>query len=293
MISLTAAMAASRLAGDAALFFLFGGSGMMALARTTVQASFNRRAVHLAQCWAAGIALLALLSLICLQLVSVGDGWSSALDISLLKIVLFQTEFGQVWLVRLLFVVATLIAVLAARQNLVIAAWAGIALALTALAGHAAMHEGWLGIAMRLSQALHVVCAGAWVGSLVPLVGLLRAMKHADLREAAGHALRRFSLFGHFAVAGVLLTGVTNTFFVLGQWPLHWHSPYQALLGLKICLALAMVLMAVSNRYLWVPRFSGKPDLAARALVRGTLGELTFAIIVLALVSVLGLLEPV
>lgn len=293
MISLTAAMAVSRLAGDTALFFLFGGSGMMALAGAKVYGESRKSLMPVAQRWAAGIAWLALLSIMGLQLVSVGDGWPSALDASLLRIVLFQTEFGQVWLLRMLCVSLTLIVVLAGMRDRSIALAAGLALALTALAGHAAMQEGLPGAAMRLNQALHVLCAGAWVGSLAPLLWLLRAMRQADRRQAAGRALRQFSRLGHFAVAGVLLTGAANTYFILGQWPLHWQSPYQLLLALKICLALMMVLLAIVNRYLWVPKYSRSPDLAARALVRGTLGELAIAFVVLAVVSVLGLLEPV
>jgi putative copper resistance protein D len=154
------------------------------------------------------------------------------------------------------------------------------------------MQEGTIGWVHRCSDAVHVLCAGAWLGSLIPFFWLLRAVRDPASRVEAGAALRTFSNRGHVAVAGVLLSGLMNTWLVLGHWPVHWTSPYQALLAMKIAATAVMVALAISNRYHWVPAMKSDAALATRAIYRRTVTGLVLGVACLTLVSLFGLLEP-
>ena len=72
----------------------------------------------------------------------------------------------------------------------------------------------------------------------------------------------RFSTAGHVAVAVLLLSGVVNAVLILSPEGLDIASAYQQWLGLKILLALAMTVLAIMNRYWWVPRIRRQPEIA-------------------------------
>ena len=154
------------------------------------------------------------------------------------------------------------------------------------------MHEGAVGFAHRLNDAAHVLTAGAWLGALVPLLPLLRALDDRSRSHDAGIALRRFSSAGHVAVAVVIMTGVLNSMLVLGRWPTDLSSPYQAMLAAKVALVAIMTSLAVFNRYVLVPRMARSRGDAIRVLRQATLAEIALGIVVVGLVSVFGLLEP-
>ena len=54
-----------------------------------------------------------------------------------------------------------------------------------------------------------------WVGGLLPLLFCMRLAK-GRWQNAAIYTMMRFSRVGHYAVAGVLLTGVVNALLILG-----------------------------------------------------------------------------
>ena len=229
-----------------------------------------------------------------IEAAAIGDGWSDTLDATTLRTVLFDTSVGQVLQVQaaMALLLAVSLSIPARSQLGVTAVLSGLLLATLALTGHAAMHEGWLGLAHRFNDAVHVLAGGAWLGSLVPLLLILRALDDSSQRHDAGIALRRFSTAGHGAVALVIATGAVNTLLILGQWPLNWASPYQALLATKIALVLIMTLFALANRYLLVPRMAQDRIRAARLLRLATIAEVGLGLAAIACVSVFGLLEP-
>jgi copper resistance protein D len=161
-----------------------------------------------------------------------------------------------------------------------------------ALVGHAAMHEGWPGDLHKANDAIHMLAAAGWIGCLVALVPCLTMLGDPDLRRQACAALIRFSAAGHVAVALVLLTGVANTWLVVGHWPVDLRSLYQLLLLGKIVLAVTMVALALVNRYAVVPAIRVRGASAVTDLRRHTIVELGLAGGVLALVSLFGLLDP-
>ena len=103
--------------------------------------------------------------------------------------------------------------------------------------------------------------------------------------------LRRFSGLGHLAVAVVLGSGISNTWFILRGATPDPSSLYQQMLGAKILIALTMVGLAIVNCYVLVP---GIPDNGPGAcqLGKGTVAEMMLSAAVVGIVSVLGTLPP-
>ena len=140
--------------------------------------------------------------------------------------------------------------------------------------GHAAMDDGWFADLHEANDAVHILAAS----------GVDRVPDRA--RAVHGHARRsrfarracatliRFSTVGHVAVALVLLTGVVNTYLVLGRWPFHLASLYQVLLLGKVALAFGMVALALMNRYAVVPKLRARGAAAIADLRRLTIAEL-------------------
>jgi putative copper resistance protein D len=154
-------------------------------------------------------------------------------------------------------------------------------LAVLGLVGHLAATGGWSGFVGRASQIVHLVAAGFWLGSLLPLALCLRGGANAET------ALRRFSGLGHLAVALALVTGLINTWLLIGGPPTDLASPWQALLAAKIALVLLMVGLALANRYVLMPRRARE---GSAPLYRSALAEMAIGAVVVGLVSVLGTL---
>jgi putative copper resistance protein D len=120
---------------------------------------------------------------------------------------------------------------------------------------------------------------------------LLQGSYGGNLDGSARTALSRFSGAGHFAVALVLATGTINTWLIVGGWPVSPDSTYQLLLRTKIMLVLAMVGLAIINRYVLVPLIeSGRWPL--KLLCWSTIGEISLGFWVIGLVSYFAMVEP-
>ncbi|MGB7192717.1 MAG: copper homeostasis membrane protein CopD [Collimonas pratensis] len=290
--ALETVIAGNRLLHYLAVMLVFGSSVFLwKIAAPGLRVQLDRRLVVTLR-MAALLALLTALAGLPLQAAEIVGSWQAAIDPALLQ-KLLRTAIGQAWLCRMLL---ALLLVFSMRRQpghvrgvLVSSA---ILLASLALNGHAAMDQGLRGFLHGANHVVHLLCGGAWLGSLPSFLLCLRLLEHPVARNDAGATLRRFSSAGHVAVAGVLLSGVVNTMLVLGRWPTDWSSLYQLLLSLKILLTAAMVTLAVVNRYLHVPHMQNDARLAVAAIRRCTLIEIGLGMAVLALVSVFGMLEP-
>jgi copper resistance protein D len=240
---------------------------------------------------AAAVAIATTIVSLPLETAMIGEGWSDALDLTTIRAVLFETSIGQAWRVQAIaaLILAATLALAPRRRPVATALAAGFLLASIALTGHAAMQDGWPGVAHRVNDAVHVLSSGAWLGALVPLLIILWRV---DVREA-DLALRRFSTTGHVIVALVIASGVIDTVFVLGRWPTDWSSPYQAMLASKIALVAVMVGLAMANRYVLVPRITPHwPSGVLSAIRLGTIGEIALGVGIVGLVSIFGMLDP-
>jgi putative copper resistance protein D len=285
-------LAAARLLHFAAAIQLFGIAAFYALLlpdalRPALERPF-RRVAFLS-------ALLTLLGGIVWLLATAGsmaNGLADAVNPQIVGTVLSQTAFGRVWGPHLVLAGLALIAV-AWRGKLgwwLLTILATAVLGSLGLVGHAAIDAGVVGILNRISQVLHVLSSGFWLGALVPLLFVLPRFGNASTELLADQTLRHFSGLGHMAVAVLLLSGLANTWFILGP-RVDLAAPYEQLLVIKIALAGSMCLLAIVNRYVFMPRIPhGGPG--ARLLAHGTVAEIVLGGLILGLVSVLGMLAP-
>jgi uncharacterized membrane protein len=99
---------------------------------------------------------------------------------------------------------------------------------------------------------------------------------------------------GYAAVALLAATGAVNTQLLVGSIQALVGTPYGRLLGLKILLFLAMVTVALFNRFRLLPRLrrEAQASAAAAALARSVLCERSLGFAILVVVSVLGTWPP-
>ena len=103
--------------------------------------------------------------------------------------------------------------------------------------------------------------------------------------------MRRFSFWGQFDVALVVLTGIVNVALTSGFGAFAPTTPYRMLLAAKLALVATMVALALFNRYVLAPRLAAD-GAARRALMRSCVAEVVLGAAVVALVSLFGLLDP-
>lgn len=219
-----------------------------------------------------------------------GNGFADTLSPDI-WLAVAQTQFGSVWLWQMLLALITLVMVMVQpRCQGRLFALLLAQLMLQAMVGHAAMHDGLPGLLQRLNHALHLICATAWFGGLMPVIFCTR-QAGGPRREAAITTLMRFSRATHLAVALVFLTGIINALLIQGV-ALPWQSDYGRLLLCKCALVLLMLVIAVVNRYVLVPRFRTHGRQAQTHFIRMTQAEVILGTLVLALVSLFATLEP-
>ena len=224
-------------------------------------------------------------------------------------IVLTQTRFGIDWQLRLLLaVLLTTCALLKPRspsrwRDLLAASGAIAFVATLAWAGHGAATSGNAGYVHLAADVFHLCAAGAWLGGLVPLALLLGSLRRSGEPGGlliAGTAAGRFSNLGIMAVGTILVSGVINAWFLVGDAVNLTSTDYGRLVELKIALFVAMVCLAAANRLGLMPRLSraaeiGAADLAsetARRLERNALLELSIGLVIICIVAVLGVTAP-
>lgn len=168
-----------------------------------------------------------------------------------------------------------------ARWRLALAA---TALALSfALTGHAASAAPrWL---MAPAIAIHVLGAGFWVGSLLPLVWSLRLPP-----AAAAGVLRRFSFLAMAAVSMLTALGLAIAYVQLGaKVEALTSTAYGWRLVAKLALVALLLSLAVLNRtYLSARAAAGQPN----ALRRSLFADLGLGLAVLAIMASFPLSPP-
>jgi len=223
----------------------------------------------------------------------VTDDARAALDPQQVFQVLTQTSFGRTWLVRQAFV---LLAFLTAMLPLLAIGRAvyflvAAALASFALLGHAAGAVGAYGTLQRLTLALHLLAAGAWLGALPVLWTLTGRLTAAELALT----LRRFSRYGIALVTIVVVTGALSAWFRTGGLGALVASDYGRILLGKLALVALMGVAAWNNRNRLTPALE-RPDLTVqsagrRGLRRSIATETALGVLVVAVAVLLGAAE--
>lgn len=216
----------------------------------------------------------------------------SGIEPSTLATVLSRTLFGKVWIFRLCLALVLLIAsrrLNEERRAVLIGSTlvAGIYLAAIAWSGHAAAGEAETRYAQLASDVVHLLAAGAWLGALPALVYVL-----GQPIENAAWTTRRFSAIATACVAALVLSGVGNSWFLVGSIPALFGTTYGSLLVAKLALLAVMLALAGLNRWVLTPWLAAGDQRALRGLRRNTMLEIAVGCLVVVVVGVLGTTVP-
>ena len=290
MFVVVVASPACRDAGRSAL-----GQGEDAYRRLLLVASWS-----LAASVASGAAWLAVEAT-----VMSGMPLEQALNFDTLALVLGKTVFGRIWLMRCGLVIALCLLSLAiwrsaddkrrlrsATSAVVVAA---AYLATLAWAGHAAGASAAERYVHMASDIVHLLATGAWLGALPGLVfllgGALRA-PGAEALDAATRVVRRFSTMGLASVSALVLSGLANTWYLVGDVPALVGTDYGRLLLAKLALFAAMATFAAVNHWHLTPRLDRFGQHPLRLLRRNAVLETVAGIAVVTIVGALGITPP-
>lgn len=199
----------------------------------------------------------------------------------------FSTTYGATVVLAAVALCAAIASLRAAGGWARISALLALLLLGSALAasGHAsAASPQWLA---RPAVWLHVVAVTAWIGSLAPLLYLLRQPD-----EAAGQTLRRFSSLIVWVVVVIVAAGVTLALLQFDRPQSLWQTAYGRVFLVKMAFLASLLGVAVYNRYRLT---SGALQGDARAVAtmrRFIRIELALALCILAVVSVWRFTPP-
>ena len=150
--------------------------------------------------------------------------------------------------------------------------------------GHAfAMSQGVS--ALLLSQALHLVAAGAWLGALLPLLIVVR---DAPL-DAAALTVRRFSSLGTVAVTVLAATAMFQGWVLGGGVARTLGTAYGWVLLIKAALFIALIGLAAFNRFRATPALAtARAENAKLALQRSIAVETVIGLSIVLAASLLS-----
>ena len=234
---------------------------------------------------------------------SVTFNMAGKLDLDAVLSVLSETSFGKVWMMRLILMIILVLATLKLKSPSGRINWvfptlcAGLLVSLAGV-GHTQIESGITNFIHIGVDGAHLLAAGAWLGGLVSLFSLVaRAVwtSSPDWDAEASNAAIRFSGMGYFAVATLIVSGLINSWFLIGSSS-NLGTPYGQLLIVKLVLFGGMLGLAGVNRFLIVPKLIkanvGHQSGGLASLRRHIAGEQALGLAIILIVSVLGTMQP-
>lgn len=222
-----------------------------------------------------------------------------------IEMMVLETDVGLAWTVR---VVALVVGGLAVMFNhrapgislLIASAAGGIALASLAWNGHGAMDEGSQRYWHFITDILHLLAAGAWLGALIAfaLLARINSLQSEERIRLLVRAVKRFEWVGAVIVVVITVTGIVNYLFIVGpELDEVFLSTYGILLFIKVGLFAGMLVLAALNRFQLGPLLERslrdrQYRVAANALRRCVVVEWVAAVLIVGLVAWLGTLSP-
>lgn len=290
----------SALVHGVALIFVFSAFGSLLFlvlllpgAATEMRSAAWVRAAHRSIQLARGSLVLAVLGeggwLVLESAVLTGTGDASIG--AAIPVVLWRTEFGRLVLAQTIVLIGAL-CMLGWRPH-------GVRTALaTALAGFAVLLEAWHLHAAAMDpgpsfflacEAVHVLAASAWLGSLLPLALFIRS---APPRASVAVALR-YSVFAKPLVVAMVVTAFWQGVVLVGGFPALFQTTYGAVVLIKIALFAILVGFALRHRYGMVPALADADRaVVGRALAASVAVETAFGIAIVLAAAVLASLAP-
>jgi len=234
-----------------------------------------------------GVALLAGIAWLGLQTQAMAETQSFAETAAAVPSVLFGTRFGQVLCLQAAALAAAALFAGLSRDRLV-AMLAGLAVLLEAGHSHAfAMAHGLS--PLLLSQSMHLVAAGAWLGGLLPL---LVVVAHAPL-DVAHRVLKRFSPIATVSVVILAATALLQGAVLSGGLKGLFGTAYGSVLLLKLALFAALIVLAANNRLRLTPALASRNGDATRRSLALSIGiETAIGLLVVLAAAALSGLEP-
>jgi copper transport protein len=216
-----------------------------------------------------------------------------ALDMSLLGAMIFHTVWGWAWITQLLGVVIAVVGFALARLDLpkgwrIAMLGAGILAFTPALSGHAISSPSLTRLAVVV-DALHVIGAGGWLGSLLFVVtsGLTEALRLEESARggAVADLVNAYSPTALVFAGMTALSGVFSAWLHLGTVPALWQSEY----GQRLLLKFAILSVAAgTGAYNWLrvrPRLGSEQG--ATRVRRSATAELSAGVLVLLATAIL------
>jgi putative copper resistance protein D len=217
------------------------------------------------------------------------------------QMVLFETKFGHAWQLRLGLIVLAFALVafslgqVQTRHALIMAVFLisiVLLVSLTWISHAAAARVQPLGL---LGDALHLCAASVWIGGLLPLaIFLTRTRASLSLAERALLVLSRFSTLSLTCVGVLILSGISNSWLLVGSIHALLTTRYGWLLLAKLAAFGVLVGLGARNRFIIKTkqtRVSETADLLAQ-LRRNVIRETCLGLAVVTIVACLGVTPP-
>jgi putative copper export protein/mono/diheme cytochrome c family protein len=206
--------------------------------------------------------------------------------------VLSDTHFGHVLAARFLLLVISALALGSGANRIRRAAAVvavGLALILQTWSTHAAATKGIDGAVLLGAESLHLLAAGAWLGSLAPLFLTVGALAP----DLGGRAARRFSPLGILCVAILAGTALAQSWILIGGLPRFLGTDYGRVALVKLALLLLLLAFAAANRFRYAPAMRGTTGGDAKRRLRWSIAaETAAALLAVLAASLLADLPP-
>lgn len=228
---------------------------------------------------------------------------SEAVKPASLSFMVTGTALGMAMVARAVFAIFSLVALASLKPGRML--WGlmvGVGLIVAASfawTGHGAATEGPGGLLHLVADIIHTVAAALWLGALAALTILL--LRRAAPDDVAIHrALHGFAGLGTLAVGLLVLTGLVNSWFLVGPARVGdlGTSLYGRLLIAKLVLFALMLGLAAGNRFRLTPALGSvlvgdkDPRRALERLRRSVMVETLVGALLLAVIAVMGTLAP-
>ena len=224
-------------------------------------------------------------------------GRASPLDASAIGALLTETTWGRGWLVGSVGAAVLLLALIAARRSpgawyVAVAGLVGVALS-PALTGHAAADPEQPALAVVV-DVLHVLGAGAWLGTLLLIViaGVPAALRRVpgERGPAVASILNAFHPLALVCVPLVAVSGLMSAWLRLGSWGALTSSRYGTYLLIKVLIFSCVALTGAYNWRRVLPTLGNEGG--ARQIRRTASLELVIGAVVLAVTAALVVTPP-
>ena len=283
---------------DAALFSTFGTllfwTRVLPLARARMpaeaQAVMDRRLLTVVRV-SLTTALLTGMGWLVIQSKLMADANGIVQSLSAVPTVVTSTSFGHLLVLQAVVLGAAALAlgrgVQPSRKAVALSFATGVVL-LQAGHGHAMSMYGGPSL-LLLSDAVHLLAGGAWLGGLLPLLLVVRIAPP----RAGATAARSFSVLGKWCVGLMAVSATFQAWILVGSIPALAGTAYGWTACLKLLIFGVLLGFACVNRYRLAPALMGQgPEQARRRLI-GSIGvQSGFGLAVLLTAGVLASLPP-